>query len=103
MQSTTRHDGARGRAVRAAAAALIPALLAACSSVGGGAISAAPVVDTSGPTEKSGKPVLTAADFTKDTYCPPVYIRAGTEAMSLYDKGHDADPDYVRFLGSIGK
>jgi hypothetical protein len=39
----------------------------------------------------------------KDPYCPPLYIREGTEALSLYDKGHDADPDYVRFLGSIRK
>jgi hypothetical protein len=66
-------------------------------------MSAAPVVHASGPADKSGKAPLAAADFTRGDYCPPVYIRAGTEAMSLYDKGHDADPDYVRFVGSIAK
>jgi len=104
MVSSTRQGGARGRAVRAAAAAAISALLAACSSVGGGGtISAAPVMHTSGSAGKADKPQLTASDFTSSSYCPPIYIRAGTEATSLYDKGHDADPDYVRFLGSIGK
>jgi len=85
--------------------AAISALLAACTSVGGGTPSSASIAGGSGSQAKAvtGKPQLTAADFTKDVYCPPVFIRAGTEAMSLYDKGHDADPQYVRFLGSIGK
>src|SRR5579872_2429947 len=99
MQSTTSQGGARGRVVRAAAAAAISALLAACSSIGGGTISAEPVVHPTASADKSAKPQVTPADFTKQAYCPPVYIRAGTEAMSLYDKGHDADPDYVRFVG----
>ena len=103
MQSRTSQGGARGRAARAAAAATLSALLAACSSIGGGSAPAGSVVHTSGSADRSGKPQSTAADFTKDTYCPPLNIRAGTEAMSLYDKGHDADPDYVRFVGSIGK
>jgi hypothetical protein len=99
-----KQDGARGRAVRAAAAAVISALVAACSSTGGGAPSASFITPASStPLPSKDKPHYTAADFSKDTYCPPVVIRAGTEAMSLYDHGHDADPDYVRFLGSIGK
>ena len=105
MQSTSRQGGARGRVVRAATAAAISALLAACTSTGGGAPSSASIAAASGSQAKAetGKAQLTAADFTKDVYCPPVFIRAGTETMSLYDKGHDADPEYVRFLGSIGK
>jgi hypothetical protein len=105
MQSTSRQGGARGRVARAATAAAISALLAACTSTGGGAPSSASIAAASGSKAKAetGKPQLTAADFTKDVYCPPVFIRAGTETMSLYDKGHDADPEYVRFLGSIGK
>src|SRR5205807_1091072 len=98
--------GARGRAVRAATAAAVSALLAACSSTGGGAPSTnfiSGAQSTPPPKDLAGKPHYTAADFSKDTYCPPVVIRSGTEAMSLYDKGHDADPEYVRFLGSIGR
>jgi len=94
--------GARGRAVRAAAAAAISALLAACTSMGS---SSTPVATsaTATPTPDPNKPHFAAADFAKDTYCPPLVIRSGTEAMSLWDKGHDGEPDYVRFLGSIGK
>jgi hypothetical protein len=106
MQSTSRQGGARGRVVRAATAAAISALLAACTSTGAGTPSSASIAGASGSPpakQQAGKPQITAADFTKDSYCPPVVIRAGTEAMSLYDKGHDADPQYVRFLGSIGK
>jgi hypothetical protein len=108
MQSTSRHGGARGRAVRAATVAAISALLAACTSAGGGSPSSASIASANSlppAKQQAGKPQFTSADFiTKDTtYCPPVVIRVGTEAMSLYDKGHDADPQYVRFLGSIGK
>src|SRR5215510_14076756 len=94
--------GARGRAVRAAAAAAISALLAACTSMGA---PSSPFVHnaTSTPAPDPNKPKFTAADFAKDTYCPPVTIRAGTEAMSVWEKGHDGEPEYVRFLGSIGK
>jgi hypothetical protein len=95
--------GARGRAVRAATAAVISALLAACTSVGGGSSSAVIQNPSSTPMPDKNKPHYTAADFAKDSYCPPVVIRAGTEAMSLYEHGHEAEPDYVRFLGSIGK
>jgi len=106
MQSRSRQGGARGRVVRAATAAAISALLAACTSTGGSTPSSASIAAASSAAPakaQAGKPQFTAADFMKDTYCPPVVIRAGTEAMSLYDKGHDADPQYVRFLGSIGK
>src|ERR1700693_3712289 len=108
MQSTSRQGGARGRAVRAATAAAISALLAACTSTGGGSPSSVSMAVASGsPAQaETGKPPLHAPDFPQgaaSSYCPPVNIRAGTEAMSLYDKGHDADPEYVRFLGSIAK
>jgi hypothetical protein len=106
MQSKSRQGDARGRVARAAAAAAISALLAACTSTSSGTPASASIAVASSPSlpaGKTGKPQLTAADFTKDVYCPPVYIRAGTEAMSLYEKGHDADPEYARFVGSIGK
>jgi hypothetical protein len=103
MRSTAKQDGARGRAVRAATAAIISALLAACNSTGGGPSTPFITPASSTPIPDKNKPHYTADDFSKDVYCPPVIIRAGTEAMSLYEKGHEAEPDYVRFLGSIGK
>ncbi|HVU36640.1 MAG TPA: hypothetical protein VHE61_24580 [Opitutaceae bacterium] len=36
-------------------------------------------------------------------YCPPVQIRAGTEALVIYDKGHDGDPNSIRYQASISK
>ena len=36
-------------------------------------------------------------------YCPPVEIRAGTEALVIYDKGHDGDPNSIRYQASITK
>ena len=35
-------------------------------------------------------------------YCPPVQIRPGTEALVVYDKGHQDDPAFIRYQGSIG-
>ena len=83
-RAKARQGGARGRAVRAATVAVISALLAACTSVGGAPSS--PIIEnaTSTPVPAKNKPHYTAADFSKDGYCPPVVIRAGTEAMSLY-------------------
>jgi hypothetical protein len=36
-------------------------------------------------------------------YCPPVQIRDGTEALVIYDKGHDGDPNSIRYQASISK
>ena len=41
--------------------------------------------------------------FAKTTYCPPVQIRIGTEALSIYERGHDGDPNFVRFEASLSK
>ncbi len=44
----------------------------------------------------------TAADFVKrDDYCPPIQIRAGTSSMTVYEKGHENETQYVRYLASI--
>jgi hypothetical protein len=103
MQSKTSQGDARGRVVRAAAAAALTALLAASSFIGGGTASAAPIDRPSAGPSPSAKSQKTPLDIAKPPYCPPLNIRAGTEAISLYDKGHDADPQYVRFVGSIMK
>lgn len=41
--------------------------------------------------------------FMKSGYCPPVQIRAGTEALVTYERNHEKDPDFVQFQGSITK
>jgi hypothetical protein len=43
-----------------------------------------------------------SADFVKrDDYCPPIQIRAGTSTMTVYEKGHENETQYVRYLASI--
>jgi hypothetical protein len=45
---------------------------------------------------------VTAADFAKkNDYCPPIQIRAGTSSMTVYEKGHENETQYVRYLASI--
>ena len=45
---------------------------------------------------------VTAADFVKkDDYCPPIQIRAGTASMTVYERGHENETAYVRYLASI--
>ena len=39
--------------------------------------------------------------FVKRGYCPPVQVRAGTEAFVAYEKKHEEDPLYIRYQGSI--
>jgi hypothetical protein len=41
--------------------------------------------------------------FRRPAYCPAVRVRAGTETFTVYERGHEGDPDYVRYLGSITK
>jgi hypothetical protein len=43
------------------------------------------------------------AIFLQQGYCPPVEIRAGTEALVVYEKGHEDDQNFIRFQGSITK
>jgi hypothetical protein len=94
-----RFSPARGNAracMRAGVAGLVALALAACTSVGGGP----GLFASSG--NKPAKTVLTASDFVTK-YCPPVMIRTGTEALTVYDRGHDAEPEFVRYQGSITK
>jgi len=79
-----------GRAVLVAVAALA---VAACSAKDTASFLAA---GTSGP-----KPTTSVEGFTRSSYCPPLQIRGGTEAMTIYERGHENDPAYVRFLASI--
>ena len=45
---------------------------------------------------------VTTADFVKkNDYCPPIQIRAGTSSMTVYERGHENETQYVRYLASI--
>lgn len=83
----------------AAIAALIlltlPAFLGACSSTG---------QKVSGLFKKNDRPPDIGADyFIAPAYCPVVSVRAGTEAFTVYERGHEGDPSFVRFQGTITK
>jgi hypothetical protein len=41
--------------------------------------------------------------FFKQGYCPPVEVRAGTEAFTIYDRGHEDDPAFIKTLASISR
>src|SRR5665213_1352310 len=84
---------------------------------GGGSKAAAPLADNtaiaaSGAPAATGKTVSAgdakagsydASLFLDAGYCPPIEIRAGTDTLPIYDRGHDGDDAYVRFEGSISK
>jgi hypothetical protein len=78
---------------RLAASILAVVGLAACSASGGGGL-------LSGGSA-TGKKQYSMQDFAKSSYCPPIEIRGGTEAMTIYDSGHDNEPAYVRQQASI--
>jgi hypothetical protein len=85
-------------------------LLAGCQSQGsaGSPSSAAVALDSgsmaapaSGPAANKDQANFEA--YLNQGYCPPVQVRAGTESLVVYDKGHDGDPAYVRYQASILK
>jgi len=41
--------------------------------------------------------------FLKSGYCPPVKVRLGEEALTTYERGHDQDAQFVKYLASITK
>jgi hypothetical protein len=99
-----RSGGRRGgRPATMTGAVMAVAMLAACSSTGGGPASGLFAGGAGGGDSKAAQPKFTAADFAKDTYCPPVYLRDGTESLSLYERGRDGEADQVRFQASIAK
>ncbi len=44
---------------------------------------------------------LTPEMFIDQGYCPPIQIRPGTEALIVYEKGHENDPQFARYQGSL--
>ncbi|MCB1500640.1 MAG: hypothetical protein KDK07_12760 [Bauldia sp.] len=72
----------------------------ACTAANEKAISSSSSV-VAAPTPQSTKD-MTAADFTKKAdYCPPVQIRSGTGSMTIYERGHENEPNSVRYLASV--
>jgi hypothetical protein len=43
------------------------------------------------------------SQFLKTDYCPPAEIRIGTEALVIYQRGHEGDDQFVRFQGSLSR
>jgi hypothetical protein len=41
--------------------------------------------------------------FLKSGYCPPVQVRSGTEALIVYERGHEEEAEFIRYQGSINK
>jgi hypothetical protein len=92
---------ATSRAVAAlAAVVLLPAFLAACASSGeGGSHNFLKFLNSGNDQPDS----VTQDYLNQSTYCPPIQVRGGTETLSFYEKGHDGDPAYVKYLASVGK
>lgn len=81
-------------------------LLAGCQSGGVGKPSAASVVLSGGAVNSTAAPGSAQANFEAyldQGYCPPVQIRSGTEALTIYQKGHEDDQNYVLYQGSLTK
>jgi hypothetical protein len=90
-------------------AVLATVLLAGCQSGGSSAPSAA-AVSLSGSPTTAGAPSGSISEqqasfeaYLNQGYCPPVQIRPGTEALAIYEKGHEDDQNFVRYQASITK
>lgn len=82
---------------RLAVAASTTVFLAACASSGGGGS------ENRGLTTVASEQSTTIETYLSQGYCPPVEVRPGTEKVIVYDRGHDGDPAYVRYQGSISQ
>lgn len=94
--TVTAGGGSRFRAAATILIILAGSALAACSTSGGGTVSkifgVKDTPDDIGPEY-----------FTRPTYCPRVEIRGGTQALTVYERGHEAEPAFVRYQASIRK
>lgn len=85
------------RFARPAALIVAAVALGACSTKDGSSLL------TPGTGGAAATKQYTVADFTRSTYCPPLQLRPGTEAMTIYERGHDGEPNHVRQQASITK
>ncbi|MEP0323558.1 hypothetical protein [Bauldia litoralis] len=73
--------------------------LGACSATDGPSLVSGAAPATPDATTTAAVPT----QFLKSSYCPPIQIRAGTEAMTIYERGHDNESAFVRQQASITK
>lgn len=98
MHNFTKGPARRG--LRALATVLVllavPAFLGACAGTG---------QKVSGIFDRNDdQPDDISPDyFTAPAYCPVVRVRGGTEVFTVYERGHEGDPEFVRYQGSITK
>jgi hypothetical protein len=83
---------------RNAVCAILAMGLGACAAADNKAVVESVVVAPAPPK------AVTASDFVKKSdYCPPIQIRAGTATMTVYERGHENEQQYVRYLASISQ
>lgn len=96
-QTKTDRVGRRFRAVATIIAVLgAPALLGACAATDNKLAGF-----FAGDSDKAND--IPAEFFQKPAYCPPVRIRGGTEIYTLYERGHEEEPSFVRYQATITK
>jgi hypothetical protein len=83
------------QAVGAIIAVFGAALLTACNSTGQSAAPKGVIV--------VGNDEIPMEMFLSQGYCPPVQIRAGTEAMIVYETGQEERPEFIRYQGSVSE
>ena len=72
--------------------------LGACAGVSEKNVAQSTAVVTAPPKEAS------PSDFIKrDSYCPPIQVRQGTSTMEVYERGHEKEQAFVRYLASISQ
>ena len=96
--TTTGTDAGTGTATDAAGGATATAPSTLTNILAGG--QAPTIVHAAPGTQIMAGMAVSGQD---DGYCPPVVLRPGTEALVIYDKGHEDDPNSVRYQASISK
>jgi len=88
------------RLLRAGGALALALSLAACAGV-----TEKSVVQSSGAVVAAPpKGEVSTSDFIKrDNYCPPIQVRSGTSTIEVYERGHEKEQAYVRYLASISQ
>lgn len=90
----------RSTRVRAAFLIVAGAFLAACSSTD--SVPDLTATGTGGAaTDTAATGGNPAFDFSRDGYCPPLQLRAGTGSTVVYERGQEGKRDHVRYQASI--
>lgn len=76
------------------------AVLSACTSSDGGAGGKFFGSKNLGQDKPEDIP---AEYFARRTFCPPIMIKGGTQALTVYERGQEAEPSAVRYQASITK